>query len=186
MDSALFPEAKERCIASIPVEPWHNGGGFTRTLIAHGGEWRVSIAEVEHDGPYSRFNGLTRVSFVLRGAGAVLRGGGDIVTLSPFNAVEYDGATAWQATLIDGPMSVLNVMSVSGRFHVRVRAVTDELTVRPGCAAAIVALDAACHCNGAHVVEANHALTIDNVRHELRVAPAVKSTPPVLVTIETL
>lgn len=60
-------------IASIAPERWRNGGGLTRTVASQGGDWRVSIAEVARDGPYSRFEGIARISVVLRGHGVVLR-----------------------------------------------------------------------------------------------------------------
>lgn len=54
---------------ALPPEPWKNGGGVTRTLAVDGQaavpRWRVSIADIEQDGPYSRFPGYDRVSVVL-------------------------------------------------------------------------------------------------------------------------
>ena len=46
----------------LPVSPWRNGGGVTRELAALGGAggdllWRLSIATVNADGPFSTFNG---------------------------------------------------------------------------------------------------------------------------------
>ncbi|MDP3170391.1 MAG: HutD family protein, partial [Polaromonas sp.] len=47
----------------IPLEdvaptPWRNGGGVTRELIAwptpQDWDWRISVAEIEKDGPFSR------------------------------------------------------------------------------------------------------------------------------------
>lgn len=65
---------------ALPPEPWKNGGGVTRTLAADkdaaesaAARWRVSIADITRDGPYSRFAGDDRVSVVLSGAGVVLR-----------------------------------------------------------------------------------------------------------------
>lgn len=187
MGSAPSPETQKIRIASIPAEPWRNGGGVTRTIATCDGQWRISMAEIDCDGPYSRFDGLTRVSLVLRGAGIVLHSGSGVVKLKPFEAVEYDGAVAWQAKLIDGPVRVLNVMSANGRFRVGVQAITDELFVRPGGTAIVVALDSPCCFNGTHALETNHATIIDKVGHEFRVAPAmITDAPPVLVTIETL
>jgi environmental stress-induced protein Ves len=41
--------------------PWKNGGGVTRELLAWpgGGDWqvRISVAEIEADGPFSSFPG---------------------------------------------------------------------------------------------------------------------------------
>lgn len=83
-----------RRIDSIAPEPWRNGGGMTRAVAQHGDDWRVSIAEVESDGPYSRFDDIARISLVLRGHGVVLRHDDDTVLLKRFEAVEYDGGAA--------------------------------------------------------------------------------------------
>jgi environmental stress-induced protein Ves len=48
----------------VPLEdvspaPWRNGGGVTRELLAwptpQDWDWRISVAEVEKNGPFSRF-----------------------------------------------------------------------------------------------------------------------------------
>ncbi|CAB3725532.1 Protein Ves [Achromobacter deleyi] len=80
---AQFPEtggARRGPWQALPPEPWKNGGGVTRTLAADkdaaesaAARWRVSIADITRDGPYSRFAGDDRVSVVLSGAGVVLR-----------------------------------------------------------------------------------------------------------------
>jgi uncharacterized protein len=54
--------------------PWKNGGGLTYDVAAYppGGDldsfdWRVSIAHVEKDGPFSVFAGVTRTLALLEG-----------------------------------------------------------------------------------------------------------------------
>ncbi|WMY10883.1 HutD/Ves family protein [Paraburkholderia phenoliruptrix] len=176
-----------RRIESIAPERWRNGGGVTREIASDGQRWRASIAEVERDGPYSRFEGLTRISYVLRGAGVVLRNHDAKLTLAPFQAVEYEGGRLWQASLIDGPMSVLNVMYISDEYSVHVQALTSDIVVLPGCGALVVALDTACHCDEAGVVAAGNALVIDHVRRPLQLSPMSHSNvPPALVTIEPI
>ena len=58
---------------AVTPEPWKNGGGVTRTLsVDTAGQpprWRVSVADIDRDGPYSRFPGYDRVSVVLTGGG---------------------------------------------------------------------------------------------------------------------
>jgi uncharacterized protein len=50
--------------ADVPAQPWRNGGGVTRTLLARprGDAWqvRVSVADVAVNGPFSRFPGVER------------------------------------------------------------------------------------------------------------------------------
>ena len=180
-----------RPIASVPTEPWRNGGGVTRTLATHGSQWRISLAEIERDGPYSRFEGISRISLVLRGGGVTLRDDNVVVQLKPFEAIEYEGDAAWKASLIDGPVTALNVMSAQGRYRTRIRAVVDSMIVRPQCAAIVVALDGACTFSEPDTdlpgnVEPGHVLVINDVTRSLRLAPTAGSLKrAVLVTIES-
>ena len=55
-------------------QPWKNGGGQTSAVIVHPAEagmedfaWRISIAQVDHAGDFSRFAGIDRVLAVLDG-----------------------------------------------------------------------------------------------------------------------
>lgn len=185
-----------RPIASVPVEPWRNGGGVTRTLATGRSQWRISLAEIERDGPYSRFAGISRTSLILRGSGVTLRDDHAVVQLKPFEAVEYDGDVAWNASLIQGPVTALNVMSARGRYRTRVRAIVDSMIVPTNCAAVVVALDSGCtFCESgtdvAGSVEAGQMLVVGDVTRPLRLTPtrARCATPEqprlaVLVTIE--
>ena len=62
--------------ADVPAQPWRNGGGVTRELLAlpEGGDWRVriSVADVASNGPFSTFAGVDRWFAVLDGAGVEL------------------------------------------------------------------------------------------------------------------
>ncbi|MEJ1966813.1 MAG: HutD family protein [Gammaproteobacteria bacterium] len=62
--------------------PWKNGGGETREIaVSPAGaaldalDWRVSLATVASDGPFSVFSGVTRTLSVIRGAGINLQVG---------------------------------------------------------------------------------------------------------------
>ena len=63
-------------LADVAATPWRNGGGVTRELVAWPpqGEWqwRMSVAEVESSGPFSRFEGVQRWFAVLSGEGVAL------------------------------------------------------------------------------------------------------------------
>lgn len=102
----------------LPPEPWKNGGGVTRTLAvdeaAAPPRWRVSIADIDADGPYSRFAGYDRVSVVLSGAGVALRGDGVALSLLPGVAAGFPGEAAVQSRLLDGPTRVLNLFVLRG------------------------------------------------------------------------
>src|SRR6188508_1501701 len=68
------------------VMPWKNGGGSTTELAIFPADsglsgspfvWRVSIADVAADGPFSRFPGYDRHIMVVEGGGMVLDAGAD-------------------------------------------------------------------------------------------------------------
>lgn len=193
-----------RSIAALPVERWRNGGGVTRTIasgVSGKSQWRISVAEVERNGPYSRFEGIDRISLVLRGAGVTLRDERSTVTLKPFEALEYDGDAQWNATLVDGPVTALNVMTARGRYRAGIRSIREPLTVPPGCLVAVVALHGGCawrDATGAStgVIEAGQFLIAQSLDRAIRFSPtapaidraineAASPPLPVLVTIES-
>lgn len=102
----------------LQPEQWKNGRGVTRTLAADAdaaaARWRVSIADIGRDGPYSRFPGYDRVSVVLTGQGVALHGEGAELALLPGVATAFPGDIAWQSRLLGGPAQVLNVFVLRG------------------------------------------------------------------------
>ena len=106
---------------ALPPEPWKNGGGVTRTLAADpAGRWRVSIADIARDGPYSAFPGYDRVSVVLAGEGVALHGAGAAIALRPGACARFAGDAALQARLLGGPVRVLNLFVLRGAAQARV------------------------------------------------------------------
>lgn len=103
--------------------PWKNGGGETMeiaidppeaSLAAFG--WRISLAQVDSSGPFSRFPGIDRTLSILKGEGLELAVEGySPVTLGresePF---KFPGDTPTIATLLRGPVTDLNVMTRRG------------------------------------------------------------------------
>ena len=99
----------------MPATPWKNGGGMTRELIASpaGSDWRVrlSVAEIERDGPFSAYPGVQRWFVVLKGAGVELDIAGVTHRLTrDSHPLCFDGAAAPGCRLIDGPTRDLNLM----------------------------------------------------------------------------
>lgn len=96
--------------------PWRNGGGVTRELLrepTHGDpfDWRVSVAQVDHDGPFSSFPGHERILVLLAGTGMDLHAGDHTVELRPpFGVHRFPGELHIDATLLDGPTSDFNLM----------------------------------------------------------------------------
>ena len=99
----------------MAARPWKNGGGVTRELLARpaGGEWRVrvSVADVDADGPFSSFDGVERWFAVVAGNGVVLTvDGSEQRCTADGDALAFDGAARTMCRLIDGPTRDLNLM----------------------------------------------------------------------------
>lgn len=101
------------------ARPWKNGGGITRDVFTHPEgaaletfDWRVSLADVATDGPFSHFPGIDRTTAILSGAGFDLTVKGDIRRLTPQTPpLAYPGDVPASARLIAGPVTDLNVMT---------------------------------------------------------------------------
>lgn len=111
----------------MPPQPWRNGGGQTRELLAWpaGADWqvRISRADIEADGPFSAFPDVQRWFVVLQGAGVALHFADGQKLLHPGDApFEFDGAAAPLCKLLDGPTQDLNLMVRKGQG--RMQAVT--------------------------------------------------------------
>jgi hypothetical protein len=108
-------------LAASDVAPqrWKNGGGLTRELLAWPGtaDWqlRISVADIEADGPFSAFPGIVRHFAVLEGDGVELRFAGRACRVAPGDAMlRFDGAEAPGCRLLGGPTRDLNVMHRTG------------------------------------------------------------------------
>ncbi len=106
--------------------PWRNGGGSTRELLAWPSaaqwQWRLSVAEIGSDGPFSAYPGVQRCFAVLQGAGVRLRLAGGDVALTPDSApIDFDGAAAPHCRLIDGPTRDLNAMALASAGRCRLQ-----------------------------------------------------------------
>ena len=111
---------------------WKNGGGETVEIAIwpegatlDNFDWRISMARVESDGPFSKFSGCDRSLVILHGNGMALTIGSqaaiEATILSP--PLCFDAAAATSARLLDGPIVDLNVMTRRGRHSQRLRRV---------------------------------------------------------------
>jgi environmental stress-induced protein Ves len=101
--------------------PWKNGGGVTREVAVwppgagfDGFDWRLSMADITQDGPFSVLPGVDRTLIVMEGAGLVLEG----VAPRPLNAgdrADFPGEAAVTGHLTAGPVRDLNLMLRRGR-----------------------------------------------------------------------
>lgn len=103
--------------AQWQTQRWQNGGGITHQLCryddANGMLWRLSIAEVASDGPFSRFDNIDRIILLLDGEGFSLHGVGanPQVLDTPLMPFAFAGETAIQCTLLSGAVRDFNLMT---------------------------------------------------------------------------
>mgnify|MGYP000241052704 CR=1 FL=1 len=118
--------------------PWKNGGGetieiavFPQSAGLGDFDWRVSMATVAMDGPFSIFEQIDRTLTILTGAGMALEiDGQPPVHLEPSSApLAFAADVPVNATLVNGPITDLNVMTRRGRYVHRVERVTVEDTL---------------------------------------------------------
>lgn len=112
------------------TQPWKNGGGITHELARaddeHGNRWRLSIAEVASDGPFSRFDNIDRVILMLTGKGFRLHGvGADPEVIDkPLRPFAFAGEAGIHCTLVDGPVRDFNLMSRRGDITAKLQVLT--------------------------------------------------------------
>jgi uncharacterized protein len=103
--------------------PWRNGGGFTREIAASPSgagmdafDWRVSLARIERDGPFSTFPGVDRLIAIVEGEGVelIFEDASSVVLRRGSPPNRFPGEIVVKARLCDGPATALNVMTRRG------------------------------------------------------------------------
>ncbi|MBU6298666.1 MAG: HutD family protein, partial [Alphaproteobacteria bacterium] len=106
---------------------WKNGLGVTAEIAVYpegsgldSFAWRVSMARVAGDGPFSLFANIDRRLAVLEGRLRLEITGRPPLELSPGSPpVEFPGDVPVNAGVADGPVTDLNVMTRRGRASAR-------------------------------------------------------------------
>lgn len=120
MSLSLIPSTDFRTMA------WKNGGGTTIEMLTSPDgaglanfDWRISMARVETNGPFSSFEGIDRTICILDGAGLVLKPHqrGSVILDTRSAPFAFPGDLPLDAFLIDGPITDLNIMARRGRFR---------------------------------------------------------------------
>ena len=126
---------------------WKNGAGWTSEILKiHDSEerdtndwaWRLSIAEIETDAPFSAFPGVERELVLLSGNGLRLRfdDGETRELLPPHDKLRFAGERPAFGELIDGPTRDFNLMwkrdTVDAQLWHRPLVGTMVLFVEPG------------------------------------------------------
>jgi environmental stress-induced protein Ves len=118
-------------------QPWKNGAGITREVAAfpprsgmESFDWRVSIANVANDGPFSIFPGVDRTIIILSGEGIALEVAGRSSRLRPGEApYSFPGDQPTGCALLGGPVMDLNVMSRRGEIAHSVIGISQPQTI---------------------------------------------------------
>jgi len=94
--------------------PWKNGGGTTRELALQerAGKllWRLSLADITRNGPFSAFPGVQRIHTIVEGRGLDLRSADEVLQARPLKPLRFDGGMPLDATLIGGACRAFNVI----------------------------------------------------------------------------
>jgi environmental stress-induced protein Ves len=109
--------------------PWKNGGGTTAEVAAFPERstfetfgWRLSMADVTSDGPFSLFPEIERTLVVVEGAGIELDVEGVSFRLDKASPkLSFSGEDITVGRLLSGPIRDLNVMTRRRQFRHRAR-----------------------------------------------------------------
>ena len=112
--------------AGLSALPWKNNGGATTTIAVGPPEagfddfdWRVSLATIAVDGPFSRFPGVDRTLALVDGHGMTLDIDGleRVIICESGPVLAFDGDSEVVAKLNRGPTTDFNVMTRSDRCY---------------------------------------------------------------------
>jgi uncharacterized protein len=105
---------------SVVPQAWRNGGGETRELLTWprtdaAWQMRISLADIESNGPFSVFQNVERWFTVVEGAGVRLRFANEEKLMTSASApLCFDGGAPPDCEMIDGSTRDLNLMIRSG------------------------------------------------------------------------
>ena len=127
--SAAAAQLQVLSAAERHAVPWKNRGGVTAQIAVHPAgagledfDWRISCAQVDSTGPFSRFPGIDRIIVILEGELSLVVEGREAVVLSPESAPwAFPGDAVTSGGPLAGTVHDLNVMTRRGRCSARVQ-----------------------------------------------------------------
>ena len=95
--------------------PWANGRGTSYEIAsdrddAGNWSWRLAMAPVNEDGPFSRIECVNRFLAVVQGNGMLLTVDRKKLQCLPMQVVRFRGDAITEAALTDGPIMDINLM----------------------------------------------------------------------------
>jgi environmental stress-induced protein Ves len=158
--------------------PWKNGGGVTREVAVwppgsdlNAFDWRISIAEVRDEGPFSLFENIDRTLTILEGRMA-LAFTDRTVELDAHNApLAFPGDVPCFGTPLGGPVTDLNVMTKRGRCAAHVNRIAGEMKLPDARHIVVVAImETAVRVDAESLtLQARDALLIENLTVHLSI-----------------
>ena len=110
--------------AGLHAVPWKNGGGSTTEIAIEPPDagfddfaWRISLATIANDGPFSVFPGVDRTLALVDGHGVTLDidGVNRVLLCEDEPVITFKGESRVEAKLNHGPTTDFNVMTRRGR-----------------------------------------------------------------------
>ncbi len=129
-------------LSTIPHSTWKNGGGSTQEIACSPAgasmdafDWRVSVAHIERDGPFSVFENIDRTLILLSGEGMFLN---DVLLGEAGALYQFSGETPIVSRLRNGATTDFNVMTRRGKVRAAVNVQRDSFVSESGTATRMV------------------------------------------------
>lgn len=181
--------------ASLPAAPWKNGGGSTTQIASWPPGaglddfiWRISVATITADGPFSRFAGVERSLLLLAGESVQLRIDGTRTVRLDAAAplLCFDGEAAVTAQ-VSGATTDLNVMTRRASCrHQLTRITAPQQLVRASAVTLLFAAGGALTASDGHrqfALQRHDSLLLDAGDADTWQLDAAAATPLMLVDL---
>ena len=100
--------------------PWPNGAGITYEIVrapeSGDFDWRISLADIDNDCPFSVMPGVDRGIVLMEGGHMVLANSDESIRVDELVVFNYPGEVAFNCTLPSGPAKDLNIMTRRNKF----------------------------------------------------------------------
>lgn len=119
--------------------PWANNGGMTREIASgkvvqsalDAWDWRLSLASIDKNGPFSALPGVNRTSVLVDGALDLISGSLTLMWDVPGASHQYDGETPFEACLRSPSARFFNVMVRKGQADSDLHVYHDDAVLAP-------------------------------------------------------